>query len=142
MMTISFAWTTPALLAGVKTVTRRDWEPEYAARFKAGQLVAAYDRQPRYRGRQVAMIRLMQAPYRQSTAEAPESDWEAEGFAFLESVGAKVDGMRPKVLWRAWHVFPREMWVVRFELVEVIGSKAAVATPEPLPMDLALEAAT
>ena len=141
-MTISFAWTTPALLAGVKTVTRRDWEPEYAARFKAGQLVAAYDRQPRYRGRQVAMIRLMQAPYRQSTAEAPESDWEAEGFAFLESVGAKVDGMRPKVLWRAWHVFPREMWVVRFELVDVVGPQAAAAAPEALPMDLMLGATT
>ena len=142
MMTISFAWTTSALLAGVKTVTRRDWNPEYAARFTAGQLVAAYDRQPRYRGRQVATIRLAQAPYLQSTADAPESDWQAEGFAYLESVGAKVDGMRPKVLWRAWHVYPQEMWVVRFELVEVIGSKAAVATPEPLPMDLALEAAT
>jgi len=140
MMTISFAWTTPALLAGVKTVTRRNWEPEYAARFRAGQLVAAYDRQPRYRGRQVATIRLTQAPYRQSTAEAPASDWEAEGFAYLESVGAKVDGMRPKVLWRAWHVYPQQMWVVRFELVEVVGAQAVAARPEPLPMDVALGA--
>src|SRR3990167_4842405 len=142
MMTISFAWTTPALLAGVKTVTRREWNAEYAARFTAGQLVAAYDRQPRYRGQQVATIRLTQALYLQSTADAPESDWEAEGFAYLESVGAKVDGMRPKVLWRAWHVFPREMWVVRFELVDVAGAQAAAATPEPLPMDLALGATT
>jgi hypothetical protein len=39
MMTISFAWTTPALLAGHKTVTRRDWDAEYAIRFAAGQLV-------------------------------------------------------------------------------------------------------
>jgi len=139
-MPISFAWTTPALLAGVKTVTRRDWDDEYAARFRVGQLVAAYDRQPRYRGRQVATIRLAQAPYLQSTADAPESDWQAEGFAYLESVGAKVDGMRPKVLWRAWHVYPQEMWVVRFELVEVVGAQAAVATPESLPMDMALGA--
>jgi len=140
MMTISFAWTTPALLAGVKTVTRRDWNPEYAARFRAGQLVAAYDRQPRYRGRQVATIRLTQPPYRQSTADAPESDWEAEGFAYLERMGSKVGKLTPRVLWKAWHVFPQEMWVVRFELVEVVGAQAAAAAPEPLPMDVALGA--
>lgn len=41
MRIISFAWTSPALLAGAKTVTRRDWDDSYARRFSAGELVAA-----------------------------------------------------------------------------------------------------
>lgn len=38
MKNISFAWTTDALLAGRKTCTCRDWERDYAERFKAGDL--------------------------------------------------------------------------------------------------------
>ena len=122
MKIISFAWTTPALLAGRKTVTRRAWSPRWAATFKAGELVAAYDRQPRFRGHQVATIRLTQAPYVESTAFAPEDDWEGEGFAYLTDTGAKVDGLEPAVLWRAWHLQPQLLYVVRFELVEVVKS--------------------
>jgi len=117
---ISFAWTTRALVAGAKTCTRRDWQDSWARQFHARDRVAAYDRQPRYGGQQVAVIELTQDPYRESTREAPESDWEAEGFAYLESVGSKVDGMDPAVLWRAWHVYPQVLWVVRFELVRVL----------------------
>lgn len=118
MKFISFAWTTPALLAGHKTCTRREWSERWAQQFRADDRVSAYDRQPRFGGRQVAVIELIEHPYRQSTGEAPDSDWEAEGFAYLESIGAKVDGMPPKVLWRAWKLHPRMMWVVRFRLVE------------------------
>ena len=45
-----------------------------------------------------ATIRLAQAPYLQSTADAPESDWQAEGFAYLESVGAAGDGHDAMIL--------------------------------------------
>lgn len=117
MRTISFAWTTPALLAGRKTVTRRGWADGWAAGFRAGDLVAAYDRQPRFGGHQVATIRLTADPYKQNTALAPPDDWEAEGFGYLEELGAKVDGLSPRTLWRAWHLQPRDMWVIRFELV-------------------------
>lgn len=119
MRVISFAWTTPALLAGVKTVTRREWKDDYAGWFKDGDHVAAFDRQPRYKGRHIATIRLTHSPIKQSTDTAPESDYEAEGFAWLEEHGFKVDGLSPKTLWHAWHVYPKRMWIVRFELVSL-----------------------
>lgn len=125
MKIISFAWTTPALLAGRKTVTRREWSEDYAQRFHAGDEIAAYNRNPRHGGRQVATILLTADPYRESTKQAPEEDYEGEGFAFLEEQGAKVDGLPPKTLWRAWHLYPQEMWVIRFEVVVLI------VTPEP-----------
>ena len=140
MKIISFAWTTPALLAGRKTVTRREWSEDYARRFRAGEMVAAYDRNPRHRGRQVATIRLTRDPYSESTRSAPEEDYEAEGFAFLQELGVKVDGLPPAVLWRAWHVFPQEMWVVRFELVEVVRAPSAEPTPATPQLALPMEA--
>lgn len=122
MKIISFAWTTPALLAGVKKVTRRDWSAEYARRFRAGELVAAYDRQPRFGGKRVATIRLTSGPYLQSTAIAPDSDYGYEGFGYLERLDPPVlvDGLRPSVLWKAWKLHPRDLYVVRFKLVEVL----------------------
>lgn len=122
MRLISFAWTTPALLAGRKTVTRRDWNPEFARRFHKGDLVGAYNRSPRHGGEQVAIIRLTEEPCREWTSDAPPEDYEAEGFAYLQEAGKKVDGMEPRTLWRIWH-WPstaRFLWVVRFELVEVL----------------------
>ena len=120
MAIISFNWTTPALVAGRKRVTRRNWMESHARRFHAGDVVAAYDRQPQYGGHQVASIRLTQAPYRENTRDTPEEDYEEEGFAYMQELGAKVDGLSPPVLWRSWHVFPRDLWVVRFELLEVL----------------------
>jgi hypothetical protein len=35
-MDLSFAWTTPALIADRKSCTRRDWSADYAARFRDG----------------------------------------------------------------------------------------------------------
>jgi hypothetical protein len=126
---ISFAWTTAALLAGRKTVTRRDWSPRWARQFHKGDLVAAYDRQPRYGGKQVATLRLTSDPYFESTASAPEEDYEAEGFAYLQERGAIVDGLEPRALWRVWHrpSTPRKMWVVRFEVIsfEALSSVGA-----------------
>lgn len=119
MAFISFAWTTPALIAGRKTVTRREWNDRYACQFRAGQVVDAYNRQPRFRGEKVATIRLTRAPYFESTADAPDADYAAEGFEYLEELRVAVDGLAPKLLWRAWKLYPRDMWVVRFELVEV-----------------------
>jgi len=119
MKIISFAWTTPALLAGVKTVTRRDWSARYAAQFGKGDIVQAYDRQPRYGGKKVALIRLTHDPSLESTAEAPLSDFELEGFRWLEEWSLKVDGLSPVTLWRVWGLYPRELWVVRFEVIEI-----------------------
>lgn len=124
---ISFAWTTPALLAGVKTVTRRDWNARYAQQFAAGEVVLAYDRNPRYGGKPVARIALTERPYLESTRDAPPADFAAEGFEYLEARGAKVDKLSPRTLWRAWKLEPRDMWVVRFEVLELL--EAAPAPP-------------
>jgi uncharacterized protein YqfB (UPF0267 family) len=58
-MIISFAKTTGALLAGKKTVTRRDWPDSHAAKFKPGAVAMAYDKQPMYGGRPVARIEIL-----------------------------------------------------------------------------------
>ncbi len=125
MRIISFAWTTPALLAGRKTVTRRDWRTSYAALFARGDLVQAYSQNPRHGGRQVATIRLTRDPYLESTSRVAPADYVDEGFAYLEGIGAKVNGMTPRELWESWHVDPQDLWVIRFEVVRV--SRA----PEP-----------
>ncbi len=134
MRIISFAWTTPALLAGRKTVTRRDWSLGYAAHFARGDHVQAYNRNPRWHGRQVATIRLTRDPYPESTQMAPGEDYEAEGFAYLEEIGTKVDGLTPRALWRAWHLYPQDLWVIRFEVVRV----SRAPDPKPAGPQLAL----
>lgn len=121
MKIISFAWTTPALLAGVKTVTRRDWKPHYAARFKAGDIVLAYDRNPRFKGKPVAKIQLTQDPYFENTKNAPQNDWFAEGFNWLFENRVLVAGkFEPSLLWTVWKTHGFDKWVVRFRLLEVL----------------------
>ena len=84
-MIISFAHTTPALLAGRKTVTRRaDWKPATFKRWRnawdAGKHVHdAYDRLPRVGGRKVGTLRLTCRPYLEPMRDMPESELEAEG---------------------------------------------------------------
>lgn len=53
---ISFAWTTPALLKGEKTVTRRAWK---SCPFKKGDLAQAWDKLPRAKGKRVGTIRIV-----------------------------------------------------------------------------------
>lgn len=120
---ISFAWTTPALLAGRKSVTRREWVPKWARSFRAGEVCQAYDRSPRLHGIHIANIKLRSAPYLQSVAIAPDSDYEAEGLAYLEEIGALVgsgpDGSLPSQFWNDWRAGGEELFVVRFELLEL-----------------------
>lgn len=118
MRIISFAWTTPALLAGEKTCTRRDWSDDYAKSFHEGNLVAAYDRSPRVGGKQVATIQLTRDPFKQFTASIADSDWYAEGFEYLTKIGVRVNGLTPKELWQRWRTHPQLLWVVRFQMIE------------------------
>ena len=131
MKIISFAWTTPALVHGQKTVTRRNWDDGYAMSFHAGEAVAAYDRDPRHGGKHVAIIRLTRNPYRESTLEMPASDYRAEGFEWSQERGFKVHGETPEEFWERWHTPPGEdLWVVRFQLVTVLKT-APKERPEP-----------
>lgn len=125
-MIISFAWTTPALLSGHKTMTRRDWTHAHATRFTVGQLVDAWDRSPRTgTGRKVATIRITREPRRESTSTIRREDFRREGFTWLQDHG--YHGQVEAVL-RSWALDPREVWVVEFELVSVDRS-AGVGRP-------------
>ena len=110
MKIISFTWTTPALLAGAKTVTRRGWKPEYAARFKAGDFILAYDRSPRVHGMPVALLRLTRTPYFERVSQMPDSDFEAEG---LKALGWT------RQMFEQWRGTTGALWVVRFEVIEL-----------------------
>lgn len=132
MRIISFAWTTPALLAGRKTCTRREWDANYARRFKAGDLVAAYERSPRTGGKQVATIRLTADPVLEPLSAMPVTDYEAEGFAFFDEHPELLPKTK-SVIWAqrfgggveqfvaAYANDPREEWVIRFELMSVVS---------------------
>jgi hypothetical protein len=122
-MIISFAHTTPALVAGHKTVTRRDWKPGHAAKFKAGQVVDAYDRNPRNGGTLVARIELTGDPYLADTWLMPQSDYEAEGFEYLHTLwagrNAAYEERYSRDQFEAWRQQSQMLWVVRFRLVEL-----------------------
>ena len=129
---ISFVWTMPAVLAGHKTVTRRPWKASHAKKFHEGDLIAAYTKLPRRGGKQAATLRLVADAYEESTAAIPATDFEAEGFAFLEEGGVQVDGLPAREYWEARLATtpPERLWVVRYELVEVLDlpASAQVAT--------------
>lgn len=108
MKTISFAWTSGVLLEGRKTVTRRFWSGEYAKRFKKGDLVAAYDKSPKFGGKQIATIKLTRNPYKESLSKMTDEEEKAEG-GLWGSAKVFVDGMGGKHL---------SVFVIRFEVVK------------------------
>lgn len=117
MKEISFNWTVTAFLAGVKTVTRRDWKDSYAKTFKKGEFVAAYDKQRRFGGKRIGIIKLTKDPYKQSTAGLTDDDWYEEGMHVLEGEGKLIDGLHPGMFWFRWMAEPKDVWVIHFEMV-------------------------
>lgn len=131
---ISFAWTASALLAGRKTCTCRDWERDYAERFKAGDIIRAYDRSPRYQGKQIATLRLTHdATFGTLTDVLGGLDaaYEAEGFAYYDEQLQAGNVKLRKAIERNLSVEPDETlrdwltatagwgeWIVRFEVLE------------------------
>ncbi len=120
-MIISFSWTTPALLADPcrKSVTRRNWRYTYADRFHEAQVVDAYDKSPRIGGRKIAEIAIKSVNL-EWTSWAPASDYAAEGFEYLDEIGAAVHGQTPADVWRDWHEHPVQLYTVRFYRVRVV----------------------
>lgn len=121
MKIICFAETTPALLAGAKTVTRREWRRGYAETFNADELVQAWDKSPRNGGKKVATIRLTQTPYLEVAADIPHDDYIHEGFEYMDLHGLTLfGGKRPLEVFDAWRNDENtNLWVVRFMLVGV-----------------------
>jgi hypothetical protein len=134
---ISFAWTTPALLAGAKTVTRRDWHDGYARQFRDGTLIDAFDRTRRNNGKKIATIRLVGDVAFEANAVMSDADYWGEGYAWLQAHPERQpkqilgDYVHPDTFTRAgfnrWRQNGGAMWVVRFELV-------SVESPLPLPL--------
>lgn len=118
---ITFAETTPAFVAGAKTVTRREWKPNYAKTFYAGETLQAWDKNPRTRqGHRIGTIRLTHAPDLEWSEAIPAEDYAREGFTYLEERGLTLfGGKTPREVWDAWHADPLFLWVVRFEVVAV-----------------------
>ena len=126
-MIISFAWTTPALLAGAKTMTRREWSATHARRFTVGMLVDAWDRSPRTRkGRKVATIRITRPPHLEWSSDLSEEDVDREGFNWLRAHG---EWVQVEQILSAWRAERRFIWVVEFELVERVSSASPAAPP-------------
>lgn len=123
-MIISFAWTTPALVMGYKTVTRRDWSPSHAAKFKAGMVLDAWNYSPRVVSRnphKVATIRLTCDPYLELSSVIPDKDWYAEGFEYAMEHELRFERKTTaREVWDFWKANPHYQWVVRFEVVEVV----------------------
>ena len=118
MLIISFAWTFAAFEAGFKTCTRRSWPAEYAARFRAGMICQGWDRVARNGGRSHGLIWLTVKPYKESTADMPEEDYENEGLGWMERNGLLIRGMAPVAFWDNWKKAAEDVYVVRFKKIE------------------------
>ena len=116
MKIISFAWTTPALIAREKTVTRREWSEPYARSFKPGELVQAWDKLPRAGGKRVGTIRIESVTY---SNDYPHHDYSLEGLSWMQAKGMKIRGMDPAAFWLSWREIEAWMWVVRFQVVDM-----------------------
>lgn len=133
-MIISFAYTTPALLAGCKTVTRRVWKDSHAAKFTPGMVVDAWWNSPRFlrNGKtsdQVAEIEIVSVE-RGNTLDLVEADFVKEGFEYLDSrnLPCRLYGKKYPT-WREffeiWKTEDTNLWVVDFKLVKKVQPHGA-----------------
>jgi hypothetical protein len=128
-MMISFAWTTLALLCGEKTKTRRSWSDDYAAKFKAGMLVDAYDKSPRIGGLKIGEIEIRCDPLLQRTGNMTENDYKDEGLKWMEEnsiyvparmVGSKrVESMKPREFFEQWKLSDELVYMVMLRLTSI-----------------------
>ena len=133
---LPFAWTTPALLAGAKTVARVPSTDRRLARWRTGMLVTAYNRAPHKGGHPVAVVQLTADPALEPLGAMPDSDYDAEGWRWLHEHRALLprwvtaSDFDPHAF-QEWRSRAAEMWVVRFRVVAVAtADQAAEALAE------------
>lgn len=123
MKYISFAWTTAAVQARCKDVTRREWDDDYAVRFQKGEVVGALDKTFRAGGKQFGTIRLLEKPYKESESQMPDRDYAGEGFEFLDKLPRFKPTMWKNTILRFKFENDRDygevFWVVRFEILDI-----------------------
>jgi len=122
MLYISFVWTCAAFTAGVKNRTRRNWNDNYAQRFIKAYynqgVIGALDKNFRFGGKQVGSLKLTEAPFQQLTGKMSESDYQAEGLAWMEQQGIKIRGLHPREFFLNWQQANEMVWVVTFTKLE------------------------
>ena len=116
-MIISYAWTTDALLAGRKSVTRRNWNPGYAAKFREGTVHDAFDHLPRAHGKKIGDVQIARVPYPERASDIPDADFEGEGLKYMEEKGLLIRGITPRAWFERWRASDETLFVVRFRLV-------------------------
>lgn len=136
MKIVSMAYTSPAVAAGKKCVTRRNWKESYAKTFHKGDSLEAWTRSPRNGGRPLALIRLTAEPVSEPVGIKRQEDgyaeleakeviriWNEEGFAYLDTPeGDLLEAAR------RWHDSQRGYWTIMFEILQVTDS--SIDTPE------------
>lgn len=115
-MWISFAKTSDALLIGRKRRTRRDWALSHARKFRQGQVVDAWNRNPRNGGWKIAEIELTRDPFQQRTKQMTMEDYELEGFAWMTERGLEYGGLKPLIFFHKWREANVLLWVIEFEV--------------------------
>lgn len=116
MMVVSFSWLTPSFIADRKSVTRRQWTPEYAKRFKPRDICQGYDKQPRFGGKRIGLFDVNSLTW-EDISDMPQTDYEAEGFKFMEEQGLKIWNKSPRVAFDVWRDDGGWYWVLRFKKV-------------------------
>jgi len=119
MNIISFSWTKDSFLANRKTKTRREWSDDYARKFHVYDCCRAYDKQPRFGGQQIGMIQVRSLAYEDISTMA-NSDYEFEGFAYLEERGLKIWGKEPRRAFEDWRKKGGWYWVLGFKKLNVL----------------------
>lgn len=128
-MIISFGWTTPALLAGVKTVTRRDWNDKHAQQWidRIGTIADAWNASPRVVSKQPHPIAKIRIESVLLTAQYPDEDFELEGLRWLDEHGIwmpdttrKDFRIKPAAFWNQWRAERPMLYRVAFEVVEYL----------------------
>ena len=110
MYITSFAWTTKKLLDGKKTVTRRRWKECHV---KPGDLVQAYDRSPRFKGKCVAIIRILNVR-QERLCDITDKEEIKEGHLWGDASGfihSWLQGYPDSVA-------TEKVWRIEFEIVE------------------------
>ena len=85
-----------------------------------------WDKLPRNHGKHVAWVRIIEELYQEPMGRMPDSDFVAEGFAFFQEFPellAKNNGPMGSswAEFEAWRRSPSLIWVVRFQLEEVLA---------------------
>lgn len=116
-MLISFAYTTDAVIMECKTKTRRKWVVSHANKFRDGQEVDFWDKNPRNHGEKMGSIILTRGPYRENTRKLMyPDDFIAEGFDYMTERGLEMDGVEPLIFFQRWKAQRVLLFVVEFKL--------------------------